>query len=89
MTLGTTATPATTSPLRADRAQLSIRIDEQNPLHHLWNNHGVWWIHYTLTTAEGRIRRVRRSLATRDRAEAVARRDARLALLAREGEVAR
>ncbi len=43
---------------------LSIRIDEDNPTHHLWNNGGSWWIHYTVHTDDGRKRRVRYSLKT-------------------------
>ncbi|RKY18711.1 MAG: hypothetical protein DRQ55_12625 [Planctomycetota bacterium] len=62
-------------------AWLSIRVDAENPIHHLWNNHGIWWIHYTLNTADGRIRRVRRSLGTRDREQARSSRDGVLARL--------
>jgi len=61
--------------------KLSIRIDAKNPDHHLWNNHGTWWIHYTLHVAGTRVRRVRQSLDTSDRAEARRRRDALLAEL--------
>lgn len=67
-------------------ARLSVRIRADNPRHHLWNNNGTWWIHYTLTTWNERIRRVRRSLGTKVLGEAVARRDALLARLAVEGE---
>lgn len=69
-------------------ARLSIRVDADNPRHHLWLNGLTWWTHYTLNTADGRIRRVRRSLGTRDAAQALARRDALLARLARDGEPA-
>jgi hypothetical protein len=67
------------------QACLSIRVDADNPRHHLWCNNGTWWIHYTLNTVAGRIRRVRRSLGTRDLHEASTRRDAQLARLALEG----
>ena len=67
------------------QACLSIRVDATNPRHHLWCNNGTWWIHYTLNTSDGRIRRVRRSLGTHDRHEAAARRDQLLARLAAEG----
>lgn len=50
--------------------ELSVRIDPDNPDHHLWCNHGTWWIHYTLLFPGGRRRRVRRSLRTRCREEA-------------------
>ncbi len=53
----------------------SLRIDEQNPLHHLWNNNGTWWVHYTEHLPDFTKRRVRRSLGTRDESEAVKRRD--------------
>ncbi len=59
--------------------KLSIRIDADNPDHHLWDNHGTWWIHYTLHVGGVRVRRIRRSLETSDRSEARRRRDALLA----------
>ena len=64
----------------------SIRVSSDNPLHHLWLNNGTWWVHYTLNF-DFRTRRVRRSLGTRDAAEAVRRRDELFARLAREGEL--
>ncbi len=63
----------------------SIRVDDANPLHHLWCNNGTWWVHYTLHF-DHRKRRIRRSLGTAVLAEAVRRRDAILARLAAEGE---
>lgn len=59
-------------------ARRSLRIDEHNPLHHLWNNNGTWWVHYTEHLPDFTKRRVRRSLGTRDREEALRRRDALL-----------
>jgi len=56
--------------------RLAIRIDADNPNHHLWNNHGTWWIHWTLDLDGLRTRRMRRSLRTRDAREARERRDA-------------
>jgi hypothetical protein len=53
----------------------AIRIADQNPDHHLWNNNGTWWIHYTLHLPDYTKRRVRRSLATRRSNEARRRRD--------------
>jgi hypothetical protein len=38
--------------------------------HHLWNNHGGWWIHGTEHLPDGTARRVRRSLKTRDLSKA-------------------
>ena len=63
-------------------ARLSIRVNADNPLHHLWRNNGTYWVHYTLNTFDGRIRRERRSLHTRDAETAIARRDELLASLA-------
>jgi hypothetical protein len=42
----------------------SIRVLAHNPDHHLWNNHGTWWCHYTVHLADYTKRRVRLSLAT-------------------------
>ena len=28
--------------------EIALRIDESNLNHHLWNNNGTWWIHYTV-----------------------------------------
>ena len=63
----------------------SLRVDEANPLHHLWCNNGTWGVHYTLHF-DHRKRRIRRSLGTPVLAEAVRRRDELLARLAAEGE---
>ncbi len=41
----------------------AIRISE-NPNHHLWNNNGTWWLHYTEHLADYTKRRVRLSLRT-------------------------
>lgn len=43
----------------------AIRIADANPDHHLWNNNGTWWIHYTLHLPDYTKQRVRRSLSTR------------------------
>ena len=67
------------------RACLSIRVDAGNPRHHLWCNNGTWWMHFTVTTVAGHIRRVRRSLRTRELPEARTRRDEQLVALAAHG----
>lgn len=59
---------------------LSLRIDPANPDHHLWDNHGTWWCHYTLHR-NGRKQRVRVSLETGVLEEARRRRDALFAAL--------
>jgi len=46
-------------------AVLSIRTS-CNPFHHLWNNNGTWWCHYTEHLLDHTKRRVRRSLHTSD-----------------------
>jgi len=48
-----------------DKPVLSIRTTE-NPFHHLWNNNGTWWVHYTEHLSDHTKRRVRRSLHTTD-----------------------
>ena len=42
---------------------LAVRITD-NPFHHLWNNNGTWWCHYTEHLPDHTKRRVRRSLHT-------------------------
>ena len=44
--------------------QLSIRVQPGNPNHHLWNNHGTWWLHYTVHRPDYTKARVRQSLGT-------------------------
>ena len=48
--------------------KLAIRIRDENPDHHLWNNNGTWWCHYTEHLPDYTKRRVRRSLCTADQA---------------------
>ncbi len=59
--------------------KLSIRVADGNPDHHLWNNNGTWWCHYTVHLPDYTTRRVRRSLNTRDLRAARRQRDAVLA----------
>jgi hypothetical protein len=54
-----------------------IRVRTENPNHHLWNNHGTWFLHYTKE-------RIRRSLGTKDIVIARERRDTFFAHLASE-----
>ena len=65
---------------------LSIRVDASNLDHHLWCNHGVYWIHYVVHEGN-RKRRVRHSLRTRDLCEARQLRDAELARVHAESVV--
>ncbi|MDG1833225.1 MAG: hypothetical protein P8J63_08365 [Verrucomicrobiota bacterium] len=61
---------------------LSVRVNRKNPDHHLWNNLGTWWLHYTLHMADFTKRRVRKSLGTHDVDKARTRRDELFANLA-------
>ena len=74
-----------TATLQAPWASLSIKIDPENPDHHLWNNHGTWWIHYTVHQSDYTKRRIRVSLETRNLREARQRRDTLFAHLVAEG----
>ena len=50
------------------KTHLAIRVRAENPDHHLWNNNGTFWCHYTEHLSDYTKRRVRRSLRTADRA---------------------
>jgi hypothetical protein len=67
---------------RPPASKLSIRVSEDNRLHHLWNNNGTWWLHYTEHLADFTKRRVRRSLRTHDLELAIRRRDEALSPVA-------
>jgi len=54
---------------------LTVRIDPANPDHHLWNNNGTWWCHYTVHPTSLTKQRIRASLGTKNVAEARLRRD--------------
>jgi hypothetical protein len=58
------------------QTSLSVRVNATNPDHHLWNNNGTWFIHYTVHPDQITKERVRRSLGTKSREEARRRRDA-------------
>ena len=55
--------------------QLSVRVNPENPNHHLWNNNGTWFIHYVIHPTPFTKERVRRSLRTKNLEEARALRD--------------
>jgi len=61
------------------RAKLSVRVNESNDNHHLWNNRGTWWCHFTLHKPDYTTERIRLSLKTRDLEEARRKRDRLLA----------
>lgn len=64
-------------------SHLSIRIAARHPDHHLWNNRGTWWCHFTLHRPDFTKHRVRRSLGTRHLEEARQIRDFLFAVLPR------
>ena len=45
---------------------LRIRVSADNPNHHLWNNNGTWFLHYTVYPTPFTKERIRRSLGTKD-----------------------
>jgi len=59
-----------------------IRVHPDNPNHHLWNNHGTWFLHYTVHPTPFTKERIRRSLGTKDLGVARERRDSFFAHLA-------
>lgn len=59
-----------------------LRVRAENPNHHLWNNHGTWFLHYTIHPTPFTKERIRRSLGTKDIKVARARRDSFFAHLA-------
>ena len=61
-----------------------IRVRAENPNHHLWNNHGTWFLHYTVHPTPFTKERIRRSLGTKDIKIARARRDSFFEHLASE-----
>jgi hypothetical protein len=54
---------------------LAIRLNAAKPDHHLWNNNGTWWCHYTVHATPLTKQRVRKSLQTKILTEARLRRD--------------
>jgi hypothetical protein len=61
-----------------------IRVRTENENHHLWNNHGTWFLHYTVHPTPFTKERIRRSLGTKDVVVARERRDSFFAQLAAE-----
>ena len=55
--------------------ELALRLDKENLNHHLWNNNGTWWIHYTIYPTPVTAERIRQSLKTRILSDARKRRD--------------
>lgn len=66
----------------------SIRVRGDNPNHHLWNNNGTWFLHYTVYPTPFTKERIRRSLGTKSLETARERRDAFFAQLASDASAA-
>lgn len=64
-----------------------LEMSATNANHHLWNNHGTWWVHATVIHRGLVQERVRRSLKTADVVEARRRRDLFLLDLAAQQDV--
>ncbi|WP_068629514.1 hypothetical protein [Cephaloticoccus primus] len=72
-----------TTPTTPD-ALPGLRRSTDNPNHHLWNNHGTWFLHYTTHPTPFTKERIRRSLGTKSLETARERRDVFFAQLSRE-----
>jgi len=55
--------------------KLALRINDSNLNHHLWNNNGTWWVHYTVYPTPVTAERRRKSLKTKNIIVARLRRD--------------
>ena len=71
-----------------NKTKLALRVNDDNPNHHLWNNRGVWWCHLTVHKNDATSERLRFSLKTRDLDSARERRDRILRDIAEHYEVA-
>lgn len=81
LTAGASAGEKTNAGGRGVCGQLAVRVDDENPNHHLWNNRGTWWCHFTLHRPDYTAERIRVSLKTRSLDEARVRRDELLAAI--------
>lgn len=61
--------------LDSSSPHLALRVDTTNPDHHIWNNNGTYWCHYTIHLPDFTKRRMRTPLKTKDLCEARQRRD--------------
>jgi hypothetical protein len=55
--------------------RLAVRVDDANRNHHLWDNNGSWWCHFTVHWPDDTAERVRVSLKTSNVDQARLRRD--------------
>lgn len=63
-------------------SKLAIRIRDENSDHHLWNNNGTWFMHYTVHNPDFTKARIRCSLHTKSLPDARRLRDDLIATLA-------
>lgn len=70
------------------KPKLALRVNHENPNHHLWNNRGVWWCHLTVHKPDATAERLRFSLKTRDVEQARERRDRIFNQIAEHYEIA-
>lgn len=70
------------------KPKLALRVNHENPNHHLWNNRGVWWCHLTVHKPDATAERLRFSLKTRDVEQARERRDRIFRQIAEHYEIA-
>ena len=56
-------------------SKIVLRINAANPNHHLYNNNGTWWCHYTEHRPDFTKHRIRMSLQTPSLPAARAKRD--------------
>ena len=61
---------------------VAVRVNPANPRHHLWNNNGTWFVHYTVHPTPLTKQRLRFSLCTKRIDEARRKRDRLLYQLA-------
>jgi len=67
---------ATAAPASRDVfPRTSVRLRPANPNHHLWNNNGTWYLHYTMHPTALTKTRIRVSLETKSLENARRRRD--------------
>jgi RNA polymerase sigma factor (sigma-70 family) len=59
--------------------RLKTRGAGKNENHHIWNNNGTWFCKFRVTTADGRIKKMKESLKTKRVEEARIRRDEMMA----------
>jgi hypothetical protein len=79
---------ATTQLNHSVTSMISVRVNPGYPNHHIWNNHGTWYLHYVIYPTPITKQRIRRSLGTKYVAEARRLRDEFLAETCAENAIA-